>query len=231
MHRFFVQDGQEASFVSLKNPEQVHQIRDVLKLQPGEQITLVLANGDEAVCEITSFGKNDLSLGVVERRKNAAEPVRQVTLFCAVLKRDHFELVVEKATEAGVSVIVPVITSRTVKLGVQEERLKKIMREAAEQSGRGVVPKLMPIMNFASALEDIKKFDDAIFFDMAKQMMAEKDVVGKKSIALFVGPEGGWTPEERSVAEAAGCAIRSLGPLTLRSETAAIVATYNAIHF
>ena len=147
-------------------------------------------------------------------------------LYCAILKRENFELVVQKATEIGVREIVPLITQRTVKLDIKEERLRKIITEAAEQSGRGRVPMLRQAMSFADALADAQRNDANFFFDISDVIVEEGAIGDAMRRGLFVGPEGGWSYEEVLAARAAGCHIISLGALTFRAETAAIIASY-----
>ena len=228
MHRFFIHKISPEALV-IKDLEQVHQIRDVLKLHAGEQVVLLPGDGTELVCEIISIGKKDISLGLIERRNAAPEPARMVTLYCAVLKRDNFEWVIQKATECGVARIVPLHTDHTVKLGLNEDRLQKIIVEAAEQSGRGVLPYLAPIMTFREALQSID--GTSIFFEQAETVFSSADVRAAKKINLFIGPEGGWSEHEKNAALEAGLLVRSLGPRVLRAETAAIVATFNAVQF
>lgn len=228
MHRFFISQTSGDSMLRIADHDQVHQIKDVLKLRESEQVVLVPGDGTELVCEIISMSKKDVTFGLVERRKNIAEPVRQVTLYCAVLKRDNFEWVAQKATECGVSAIVPLTTDHTVKLGLNEERLHKIIVEAAEQSGRGALPKLRGIISFEEAVKELEKFDTVLFFEQTDKIFSSKDVKAEK-IALFIGPEGGWSDAEKAFADE-HFTVRSLGPRVLRAETAAIVAAYNAVN-
>lgn len=228
MHRFFITREREGQLLTLTNPEQIRQIKDILKLRPGEQIVLVPGDGTELVCEILTFGRKDIELGLVERRAVTVEPQREVVVYCAVLKRDNFEWVDQKATECGATKIVPMTTDHTVKLGLNNERLHKIMVEAAEQSGRGFVPVLGDIVSFTAAVADAQATCDALFFfDQSKTVFSAADVAKAKCVALFIGPEGGWSATEKEVA-AKTMLVRSLGPRVLRAETAAIVATYTA---
>lgn len=230
MHRFFVTNKDSAAPLIITDLEQVHQIKNVLKLHETEQIVIVPGDGTELVCEIISIGKKDISLGLIEKRTNTAEPKRQVALYCAVLKRDNFEWVVAKATECGVLIIVPITTDHTVKLGLNEERLRKIMIEAVEQSGRGKLPELRSIISFEEAVSEAKEQDVVLFFEQTDKLFSPKDVATAKRVALFIGPEGGWSDAEKLYADS-HLIVRSLGARVLRAETAAAVATYNAVQF
>jgi 16S rRNA (uracil1498-N3)-methyltransferase len=167
---------------------------------------------------------------LVEIEKVAKDKIgeKKVTLFCAVLKKENFELVVQKATECGVSKIIPIITARTVKTGLNLERLQKIAREASEQSGRSTVPEISEPISFDESLEMTRQNDLKILFDISGKFLGK---TSKNSPAIWIGPEGGWTPEEIKKATQNNFKIASLGPNTLRAETAAIVATYMLISF
>lgn len=150
-----------------------------------------------------------------------------MTLFCSILKKENFEWVVQKATEIGVSVIVPVLTKRTVKTGLNFERLNKIAREATEQSGRGTVPKIRQVVDFTDAIKMRKDFGQALILEQTSTGEPEIDQVG--SVAILIGPEGGWEEDEISMALDDGWGAWSLGRTTLRAETAAIVAVAKAV--
>lgn len=231
MHRFFINEQQIGEKYEISDRGQVHQILDVLKLCVGEQIVLVLNKGEEAVCKIVATNKKHISLAVLKKRQNVTEPARYVALYCSVLKRDNFEWVVQKATECGVARIVPVITDRTVKLGLNKERLQKISQEAAEQSGRGALPVIESVLSLQESLQQVGQFDATVFFHASDTSFFAQDVKSHERVAIFVGPEGGWSDAEIVAATAAGCHVRSLGPRVLRAETAAIVATFNAVNF
>ena len=137
-----------------------------------------------------------------------------------------------KATEAGVAEIRPLVTARTVKTGLNLERLRKIVKEAAEQSGRGVIPGVSEPRPFAEAVQDAKKHSASLFFSTearAKDISVEP-CAADATVGVFIGPEGGWTREEEEEASRAGFVLSSLGSLTLRAETAALVSVYLAVH-
>lgn len=205
--------------------EVAHQIRSVLKLRAGEKIILGDGAGKEAIAEIISLNKDSVSAKLVEKTENNSEKdIRQVTLYCAILKRENFELVVQKATEIGVRKIVPLITMRTIKLGLRDDRLIKIIKEAAEQSGRAILPELGKPIEFEEALKNIEPVK-AWFCDLGEES-AEKFLNETEEISIFIGPEGGWDDKEREMAKNRGVNFINLGPLALRAETAAIIASY-----
>ena len=202
-----------------------HQMHAVLRLRPAEPV--ILGNGEkrEVLGEISQIEKGLVRVVIRERVQNLSEPKRRVRLYCSILKRENFELVVQKAAEVGVREIIPIIATRTIKLRLNMERLRKIIHEAAEQSGRGVVPVLHEMMQFEEAVVDAEKDELSILFDASGEPFKKMPQELKK-INLFIGPEGGWTPEELKKAQEVGFHIASLGKLTLRAETAAIVGSY-----
>ncbi|MBI3251690.1 MAG: RNA methyltransferase [Candidatus Andersenbacteria bacterium] len=122
----------------------------------------------------------------------------------------------------------PVVSERTIKKDVRLGRLQKIMKEAAEQSGRGIVPALHQIVPFENAVGDAKTYEAGFLFDASGPPFEADMAKEKHSVAIFIGPEGGWSEKELHLAEKSGLFIMSLGLLTLRAETAAIVAAYVA---
>ena len=204
--------------------EEAQQMIKVLKLKAGEKIDLSDGKGTSAIAHITEIAGKKLK-AEIEQVETAKEPNKQISLYCAVLKKENFELVVQKATECGVSKIIPIITSRTIKTGLNTERLRKIAKEASEQSGRNTIPEINEIENF-----EPKKHqkENNYIFDISGEKINNFE---KENINIWIGPEGGWTDEEIRVCQAHNFKIASLGTLTLRGETAAIISTYLVSNF
>lgn len=200
----------------------------VLRLKKGEPVVLSDGGGAEATATIVAMEEGGVQLMVELLERSKREPEREVVLYCSLLKRENFEWAVQKATEVGVSRIVPIQSLRTIKLGVKRDRLEKIIREAAEQSGRATVPTLEEAQTLSKALAHAHTHPYRWFFDLDGTPAASIKRTASASTAIFIGPEGGWDAAERNEAEAAGCAVVSLGPLTLRAETAATIASYLA---
>jgi len=205
----------------------VKQLRGILRLEPGEQIILCDGTGDEAMVQIASVDKKSIVCHVLEQRTSKSEPERKATLYLAILKKENFELAVQKAVECGVSHIVPIITERTVKMGLNMQRLRKIIIEASEQSGRGIVPELSPVTSFEIAITNTNA-EEKVFFDPTGENYKSKPHT--TTAAIYIGPEGGFTESEITSAKENGFSIASLGPLILRGETGAVVATYRAVY-
>ena len=225
IHRFIGGfDLREGDYI-ITDEDITHQIWDVLKLKPGERIVLCDGNMNEGIAVIGEKKSPGILVNIESVAVNTNEPDRHVTLYCAILKNENFELVCQKATEAGISELVPLITERTVKLNLRSERLGKIIREAAEQSGRGRVPALRPAMKLLDAIKNVARSTMRICFDVSGTEVSE---ITGHGIAVFIGPEGGWSEPELALFRGNDFSISSLGPRMLRAETAAIVAAWLA---
>lgn len=225
IHRFIGQFNLKVGRLLISDKNIAHQIRNVLKLTTSEKIILCQEGGAEAVAEIISLNKDFLEVKIESISHNPGKPGKKVTLYCAILKKENFELVAQKATEVGITEIVPIITDRTVKQGIREERLLKIMKEASELSGRRDIPTLGNILDFNTAIEIAKRHERCYLFDISGVKEAD---FAFGDIGLFVGPEGGWSEKETEKARSSNLEIISLGDLVLRGETAAIIVSFLA---
>lgn len=204
--------------------EIIHHIKDVLKLETGEEVVLGDGMGKAAVAKIKSINKKEISF-LVEDFLTESKTKKKIILYAALLKRDSFEWLLQKVTEVGVYEIVPVISERTVKIGLNEKRWQKIIKEAAEQSQSLVLPKLSPVQNLKDALNN--ENGRTIFFDPTGVEIS-KVKIKEETIALFIGPEGGWTDKEIELCRNAQAQVVNLGDSIMRAETAATLAVYLA---
>jgi len=247
MHRFFVSPDQlEDDRVTITGPA-VHHIRDVLRLCAGDSIVVLDSSGWERETEIVEVGREQVVGRVINRALATGEPRTKVSLFQGVLKSKHFELVLQKGTELGIVEFVPLISQRCVIAGLDDVnkkmvRWQHIVREAAEQSRRGRLPNLQPAMIFPQACERAKRAGGLSLMPWEEENginlklvfgKEQKKSKGKRtpsfptnpfSINLFIGPEGGFTPEEVTLARHYGIVSITLGPRILRAETAGLVA-------
>lgn len=228
VHRFIGNFNFDKKVSSISDKEIYNQVKNVLRLRPGEEIILGDGKGREALAEIVDFTKHGVGINILKVEENKNELEIKSVLYAAILKKENFELVVAKAVEAGVVEIVPVITARTVKTNLRVDRLEKIIREAAEQSGRGILPVLGKIVNFREAMRRAEENDANLFFEIYAPRFEQRKLTidVSRRVGIFIGPEGGWDEEEVNLAEEKNFQIVSLGKLTLRAETAAIVASY-----
>ena len=226
LHRFIGHFDLNQKQIVVNSEDFVNQARNVLRLKVGDKLILCDGNLKEAVAEIVNLNKEFAELKIVETCKNENESEKNVALYCSVLKKENFEITVQKAVEVGVKEIVPIITDRTVKLGLNKERLNKIIKEAAEQSGRGILPNLNEAIDFDKAIIEAKNKNEVnLFFQIGYPPLGHSMSKFKK-IGVFVGPEGGWTEEEMKIAQSNGFTLVGLGKTILRAETAAMISSY-----
>lgn len=223
-HRFFIDQAVQQGPVTIQDPDLSHQLIHVLRLRIGDEVILADRRGFEALATVAAVGRAAVAFQIGMPSANRREPDTKVTAYVAILKRENFELVVQKMTELGVSRIVPILTERTVKLDVRDDRLEKIAKEAAEQSGRATIPEIAEPISFDAALGDAAGNRQNFIFHTAGDTSAHPLQMTGKDIGIFIGPEGGFTEEEVGRAVSAGCQLVVLGALTFRAETAAIVA-------
>lgn len=227
--RFFVDFKISKGKFEISNKEIFHQLKNILKKKIGEGI--ILFNGEqECLAEIKKYLKDGVEVEILEIRENKKEPKIFVSLYCSILKKQNFELVVQKTTEIGVKKIVPLICKNTVKQGLNLERLKKIAKEASEQSGRLILPEISKPLKFKEAVKKVENFDSKIIFDVSGKDFLKNNLKDNKKFAVFIGPEGGWDKEEVELTKRENFEILNLGKLNLRAETAAIVATFLTIN-
>ncbi len=227
-HRFLFEKNLMSEHLDSDDKELINQLLNVLRLKVGETVLLFDGAGSEISAKIISLDRQKVVFGKIEKVAKVSKEGRDVTLYCSILKKENFEIVVQKATEIGVNKIVPIITSRTVKFGFKEDRLLKIIKEACEQCGRASQPKIESPLKFEEAINEAKKTNKInIIFDQSGEKIGK---LKSDKIAIFIGPEGGWTKEELIMAKKDGFVIGLLGNLTLRAETAGIVGSYEAIN-
>lgn len=225
-HRFIGAFNLEHDLINVTDLHLISQWHSVLRLKTGDKVILSDGKGTESEAIIEDMNKKSTTLAILTRNKIIRGTQKEVVLYASLLRRENFEIVVQKATEIGVSKIIPLLTERTVKIGFNKTRLEKIILEASEQSGRTTVPELSEPISFEQAIS-ITDPEHTILFDGSGKSFDEKNTLSKLlHINLFVGPEGGFSEKEVLRAKDHKCTIASLGELTLRAETAAIVVCY-----
>ncbi len=219
--------------ITLEGDDLKH-LRQVLRLGPGDTIHVFDGSGIEYEASIISSDKSRAIARINTSFQNKTEPETRVTLFQGVPKGEKMELIIQKGVELGVHSIVPVITSRTVvKLNKKDsekkaERWTKISIEAAKQCRRAYVPQILEPISFDEALVKAEDFSATLLLyeNEGKKCLKERlkcyNINKIKDIALFVGPEGGFTLEEVRNYTGKGYDIVSLGKRILRVETATI---------
>ncbi|MBQ7227141.1 MAG: 16S rRNA (uracil(1498)-N(3))-methyltransferase [Clostridia bacterium] len=224
MRRFFVEKIEKPS-LNVYGNERKH-LADVLRARVGDKVILCPNDGNDYVYKIVGFDKNSVSLNYVSENKNETEPELMLTVFASLLKGDKTELVVQKLTELGVKRITPFISDYTVQKSKKNERLKRSAHEASKQCGRAIIPEVTEIVSFDQMLKTLDKYDTVVFayedaYTSGKRL---SDVIkgNEKTIALVVGPEGGFSEREVNALTLAGYEPVTLGKRILRAETASI---------
>ena len=200
---------------------QANYLGNVMRLKEGSELLVFDGSTGEWLARIAEAGKKRMVLAV-ERQTRALEQVPDVCLAFAPVKRTQTDWLVEKATELGVAKLQPVVTRRTIAERVKLERLESIAIEAAEQCGRTMLPAIAEPMPLKTFLSDSGR---ALYF--ADEGGGKPAALAFKSgpATILIGPEGGFTDEERTAIRAApGAVAISLGPRILRAETAALAA-------
>jgi 16S rRNA (uracil1498-N3)-methyltransferase len=226
LHRFFLPPACLHADQVTFPPDIAHQIRRVLRLQTHDRI--IVLDNTELEYIVTLFVERDRVTGIIEdRRPNLAEPPIALTLYLGLLKSAKLELVLQKCTEIGVTRFVPLHTERSVAADpspARRSRFEAIVREAAEQSGRGRLPEIADPMHLTDALAAasaplIVLWEEERTLPL-RALPLPHDI---SSCGLIIGPEGGLAAAEVHAARAMGAHIATLGPRILRAETAAIV--------
>ena len=230
-HRFYTPpiqiDGEHVRF----SPEQGHQIADVLRLRPGGSVRVFdghhPADYIVLLVRVAPTGAEGL---IQSESPQPAEPRTRIVLRPSLLRRDAFEQVLDSVTQLGAAEIAPVLSIRCVARDLPDDRRisrwRSIVREAAEQSGRGVVPTLRAPERLERALGATAEGSRTLLAYEAERNRTLQDAhsltckPGPATISLFVGPEGGFEEDEVRAAQRLGAEVVSLGPRTLRAEVA-----------
>lgn len=233
MHHFFVlPQAVEGDKVTITGPD-VNHIRNALRMRQGESLLISDGEGNDYHCRISLIESGLVEAQVIERRESRELPVR-LYLFQGLPKSDKMELIIQKAVELGAYEIIPVITKNAVvKLDAKKERSKlerwqAISESAAKQSGRSKIPKVEKVMLLKEALEMASGLDRILIpyenqsgMDTMRKALEETGE-DTRSIAVFIGPEGGFDESEILLAKEKGAVPVSLGRRILRTETAGL---------
>src|SRR5579864_209679 len=207
--------------------EEAHHLSRVLRVEPGQKFE-ISDNRNVYLAEVESARKDLVSFAIVEQIEATGPVVRSVVL-ASLIKFEHFEWMIEKATELGVEQVIPVESERSEKglalaAGKRVSRWNRIAREASEQSRRSRLPLIEPAVSLTEALRSEADYRYLLEEAGALPILSVVPEVGKAEdrTALLVGPEGGWSDRERAEIAGAGWTAVSLGPAILRAETATI---------
>ena len=217
--------------------EEAHHAVNVVRHKAGDMVYAVDGEGGWYQIRLTRVGKRIADGEILDTQLEYGEPAYKLTVGLAVLKNQkRFDLFVEKAAELGVSKIVPLVTSRTEKKSIKEDRIRKILRAAMKQCGRSRLIELSEVRLLNAFLNEVS---DSLLLCCHEREKAESALYkqlesysGEREATVIVGPEGGFTDEEIDQVQSTGFKLTSLGTRRLRAETAAIaVSTGVMLHW
>lgn len=234
MHRFFIPPQWINQDKVVIKGKQVHQLRNVLRMAKGDRILVLDNSGWQYEVELRSVDQKQVEGVVREKSLSLSEPGTQIALYQALLKGEKFEFILQKGTELGIASFVPMACERCVAglaNGVSDRKLnrwQRIIAEAAEQSRRGKLPLLKPVLPFEQACQSAVGLS-LLAWEGEQSLGLRAALRGQKaedtsSVNLFIGPEGGFYPAEVEFARACGVLPIALGSRVLRAETAGLVA-------
>ncbi|MDO4599368.1 MAG: 16S rRNA (uracil(1498)-N(3))-methyltransferase [[Ruminococcus] gnavus] len=231
MQNFFVYDWQvQGDMVTIEGTD-VNHIVNVLRMKVGEEVSVHDDVNRKYLCRIAELQEDKVCLSILEQQASDTELPCRIYLFQGLPKGDKMEWIIQKGVELGAYAIVPVATKRAVVKLDEKKAQKKVARwnsiaeSAAKQSGRGMIPEVLPVMKFAKALEFAKDLDlNLIPYEKAEGIADTKQRIAEirpgQSIGIFIGPEGGFEEAEVEMAKEMQAVPVTLGRRILRTETA-----------
>lgn len=230
MARFFADKEKISENIVIIDGADAHHIARSLRMAEGDEVVVCDGEGAEYRCKLIRIRDEECRCEIIEQLDSGAEPPVSITLCMAYPKGDKLEVVIQKAVELGVGRIIPFESSRCIKRPKAEKaekqtaRLVRIAEEAAKQCGRARIPTVIHPMSYSQMLDEAAKCDFALFCYENEEGLTVKNLIAGRerpdSIAVIVGSEGGFSPEEAAEAKKRGCISVSLGNRILRCETA-----------
>lgn len=234
MHNFFVEPSQIQGNVITITGNDVNHIKNVLRIKAGEEIAVSNGiDGKEYRCGIEELGEEKIICRLRFVKEEGVELPAKVYLFQGLPKADKMELIIQKAVELGVYEIIPVSSKRAVvkldekKAKAKRERWQGIAEAAAKQSKRGIIPRVGEVMTVKEAIRYASAMEVRLIpYELAEGMQETKRIISslkkEESIAVFIGPEGGFEESEIKEAAESGIIPITMGKRILRTETAGL---------
>jgi len=233
MSRFYVpKESVRGKLISISGKE-AHHIVDVMRLKVPDKVVTFDGTGKEYSGFIKEVTAKSVVIEIVETKVLSDGKSLSFTLIQAIPKKDKMDYIVEKSTELGVSRIIPLFTGRTIpdwdesKKTASVERWRRIAMGASKQCGRADIPEIDSIKNLSDVTADTARYDLALIAALDDSAIKLKDALkgfGGGRIAVAIGPEGDFTPDEIRIAKGAGFKLISLGSRVLKSDTAGLFA-------
>lgn len=231
MPRFYIPQKVSGDTIFISDSDQLHHIRDVLRLKSDDNVTVFDTAGNEYLCTIISVDRNRAELEI-RSRKQALPKAIGISIACAVPRKSKMDEIIDKLVQLDVDAIIPLETERTVvrledenSSVARRERWEKIARSAAEQSQRSNLPVITPVTKIADIWQQSAHFDLKLMATLAADGEPLKDVLARpppSTVLALIGPEGDFTAAEVQKAVECGFVLISLGRTVLRVDTAAV---------
>lgn len=228
MQKLFVENINEEKIIL--DGESARHIAKSLRMRVGDVICVTDGGGDDYGCQIEEITKDEVVLKVCYKQACESEPSCRVTIYQGVPKSSKMEDIIQKCVELGVCEIVPTLTKRCVSrpddkaAGKKNQRYQKIALEAAQQSGRGIVPKIENMKTLRQAIAEDESDVKIVFYEGGGEKLADIVKPDTESVSIFIGPEGGFEQEEVEQIEASSGVRATLGKRILRTQTAPVAA-------
>lgn len=235
MSRFFTDPANiKEKYIYLDKPEDLHHLQKVLRAKIGDELDISDGAKWEYHGVIEELDQNLGVIRILDKQTFAREPELLVTLFQGIPKAGKMETIIQKNVEEGIHAIVPVFMDRTVvvdkgNFAKKIDRWQKISDEAVKQCKRGIIPKVEQSVKFKEMIESLKNYDLILFPYENESKDTIKDCLRNlrqkpKTVAIVIGPEGGFSDKEAQELKTIGASTVSLGKTILRTETAGLVA-------
>ena len=233
MSRFFVDPAAvQGRYIIIDDRNELHHMRRVLRLAPGDELDISDKTSFEYRTRIESLSEDEARLLILDKQKFAREPRLKITLYQGIPKGSKMDEIIQRSVELGVLTIAPVFMERTVvvdrgNFGKKLVRWQKISAEAVKQCRRGLVPQVSEPQDFTALLDELSNYDLVVFPYENEENYTLKDLLRQeaagraiKTVAVLIGPEGGFSGKEAQMLADRGIAGVSLGRTILRTETA-----------
>lgn len=233
MHHFFVTPQQISGDKIQIEGGDVNHMKNVLRMKLHEKAEISDGESRTYLCEVEAYEEDVAVLHILEEMEADTEPASKLYLFQGLPKSDKMELIVQKAVELGVYQVIPVAMKRSVvrlddkKAAKKADRWNSIAESAAKQAGRSRIPEVTMPLSYNEALKMAEELDVTLLpYELAGGMKVTREVIRQiksgQSVGIFIGPEGGFEPEEVDAAVSMGAKVITLGRRILRTETAGL---------
>lgn len=233
MHHFFVTPQQISGDKIRIEGGDVNHMKNVLRMKLHEKAEISGGESRTYLCEVEAYEEDAAVLHILEEMEADTEPASKLYLFQGLPKSDKMELIVQKAVELGVYQVIPVAMKRSVvrlddkKAAKKADRWNSIAESAAKQAGRSRIPEVTMPLSYKEALKMAEELDVTLLpYELAGGMEVTREVIRQiksgQSVGIFIGPEGGFEPEEVDAAVSMGAKVITLGRRILRTETAGL---------